>query len=147
MARWAVLAGALGLALLYPVAWVAPLVTARVLPFFGGKTISVVSGLATLWRVDIPLALVVALFAIVAPMAKLAGIAAAASGRLGPWIEAPLALLGRLAMADVFLVALYVIVVKGAGLARVGVDWGLYLFTFCVLASLALARAAKAGPG
>ena len=40
-------------------------------------------------------------------------------------------------MADIFLIALYIIVVKGVGLARVEVAWGLYLFTACVLAAIA----------
>ena len=47
-----------------------------------------------------------------------------------------LELLGKLAMADVFLIALYIVVVKGVHLARVENGWGLYLFTFCVLASI-----------
>ena len=41
-------------------------------------------------------------------------------------------------MADVFLIALYIVVVKGVGLATVETAWGLYLFTGCILASLAI---------
>jgi paraquat-inducible protein A len=41
-------------------------------------------------------------------------------------------------MADVFLIALYVVVAKGIGIGRVEVAWGLYLFTACILASLAI---------
>jgi uncharacterized paraquat-inducible protein A len=44
--------------------------------------------------------------------------------------------LGKLAMADVFLIALYIVIVKGIGLARIEVAWGLYLFSACVLASI-----------
>jgi paraquat-inducible protein A len=40
-------------------------------------------------------------------------------------------------MADVFLMALYIVVVKGVGLATVEVAWGLYLFTACILMSIA----------
>ncbi len=47
-------------------------------------------------------------------------------------------ILGKLAMADVFLIALYVVVVKGVGLAHVETAWGLWLFTGCILGSLAL---------
>ena len=47
-------------------------------------------------------------------------------------------LMGRLAMADVFLIALYIVVVKGVGLGHVETAWGLYLFTACILASLAI---------
>ncbi len=41
-------------------------------------------------------------------------------------------------MADVFLIALYVVVAKGIGVGRVETAWGLWLFTFCVLSSLAI---------
>ena len=46
--------------------------------------------------------------------------------------------LGKLAMADIFLIALYVVVVKGAGRVTVEGGWGLYLFTFCVVASIVI---------
>jgi uncharacterized paraquat-inducible protein A len=39
-------------------------------------------------------------------------------------------------MADVFLIALYITAAKGIGVGRVETQWGLYLFTFCVLLSL-----------
>ena len=37
-----------------------------------------------------------------------------------------------------FLVALYIVLAKGIGLATIEVAWGLWLFTACVLASLGL---------
>jgi uncharacterized paraquat-inducible protein A len=46
--------------------------------------------------------------------------------------------LGKLAMADIFLIALYITLTKGIGIGRIEVAWGLYLFTFCILASLAI---------
>jgi uncharacterized paraquat-inducible protein A len=46
--------------------------------------------------------------------------------------------MGRLAMADVFLIALYIVAFKGIGMGRVEVAWGLWLFTACILASLAI---------
>ena len=57
-----------------------------------------------------------------------------ASPRLLPALH----ILGKLAMADVFLVALYIVVVKGIGLGRVETGWGLYLFSACVLAQIAI---------
>jgi hypothetical protein len=44
--------------------------------------------------------------------------------------------MGKLAMADVFLIALYVVISKGIGVGRVEIAWGLYLFTALILASL-----------
>ena len=126
------------LALLYPVAWVAPLLRAGLLPLFGLSEISVISGLASLWSTDPALAALVALLAIVAPYLKLLGLLRDAIRPLGTAAHAALVSLGRLAMADVFLVAVYVAVAKGVGVGRVETAWGLYLFSFCVLASLAL---------
>lgn len=126
----------LSLLILYPVAWAAPLMRAGVLPIFGLSEISVLTGLRALWSSDIFLALVVALFAIVAPYAKLLGLVAVqwnrAPRRLLPVIHG----LSRLAMADVFLIALYIVLAKGTGVGRVEVAWGLYLFTALILASI-----------
>ena len=131
--RWANLA----CLILYPVAWWAPLARAGVLPLFGLSEISVLSGIASLWSTDIVLAVVVALFAMVAPMAKSLAIALADFGiiRGAPrWVT----LLGRLAMADVFLIALYITLAKGIGIGRVETGWGLYLFTTLVIVQLLL---------
>jgi uncharacterized paraquat-inducible protein A len=47
-----------------------------------------------------------------------------------------IAWLGKLAMADIFLIALYITVAKGIGVGRIETAWGLYLFTACILLSL-----------
>lgn len=129
----------LALIALFPVSWFAPLLRAGInLPLFGMDEISVVSGLKTLWGTDVVLALLVTFFAIFAPVLKLIGIALVQFGLMRRKVLPMINLLGKLAMADVFLIALYIVVVKGAGIARVETAWGLYLFTFCVLTSLAV---------
>ncbi|WP_353475141.1 paraquat-inducible protein A [Salipiger sp. H15] len=128
----------LALFLLYPVAWVAPLMRAGLLPLFGLSEISVISGIVTLWHSDVFLALVVALFALVAPMVKIGGLALVQFGLVSRRALPVINGLGKLAMADIFLVAVYVTLIKGMGVGRIETGWGLYLFTFCVLASLAL---------
>ena len=143
---------ALNLALLvaFPVAWFAPLMRAGVLPLLGLTEISVISGLQSLWRSDVVLALAVTFFALVAPLLKVVGLALVQLRLLDlralPWLGT----LGKLAMADVFLVAIYIVVVKGIGLGRVEPAWGLWLFTGCILTSLALslweARSASQAP-
>ena len=135
---WALRGANLALLVLYPVAWFAPLLTAQVLPFFGKSVISVLSGLQSLWQNDVVLALIVTFFALVAPYVKTVGIALVQFGLLSPRTLPALHLLGKLAMADIFLIALYIIIAKGVGVARLEVQWGLYLFTGCILASLAL---------
>ncbi len=129
----------LALLVLYPVAWFAPLLRAGFLPLFSLSEITIVSGLQALWQSDVALALLVTFLAIFAPYLKTIGLALIHFGLLRRKVLPVLALLGRLAMADVFLVALYIVLVKGIGVGRVETAWGLYLFSGCVLASVAIA--------
>jgi paraquat-inducible protein A len=124
------------LLVLFPLSWFAPLMRAGVLPIFGLDEISVITGLQSLWASDVFLALVVTFMAIFAPMAKTLGLALVQFGLLSPRTMPALHVLGKCAMVDVFLIALYIVIVKGVGLATVEVAWGLYLFTACVLTSL-----------
>lgn len=127
----------LSLLILFPVAWFAPLLRAGLnLPLFGLSEISVISGLQALWESDVVLALIVTFLAIFAPYLKTIGLALIHFGMMRRKVLPALEILGKLAMADVFLIALYVVVVKGVGMARVETAWGLYLFTACVLASI-----------
>jgi paraquat-inducible protein A len=126
----------LTLLILFPIAWFAPLMRAGLLPLFGLDEISVVTGLQSLWESDIPLALVVTFLAIFAPFLKTIGLALIHFHLLSPKVMPALHILGKLAMADVFLLALYIVIVKGVGMATVEVAWGMYLFTACILMSL-----------
>ena len=130
----------LALLVLYPVAWAAPMLRAGLLPLFGLSEISVLTGLGALWQTDVFLALLVTFFALFAPYMKTLGLALVQFRLASPRLLPALHLLGRLAMADIFLVALYIVVAKGTGIGRIETAWGLYLFTFCILASLALAE-------
>ena len=125
----------LTLLLFFPIAWFAPLLSAAILPIFGMDEISVITGLQSLWESDAALALLVTFLAVFAPYAKTIGLALLHWNLLSPRVLPALEILGKLAMADVFLVALYVVIAKGAGMVTVEVAWGLYLFSGCVLAS------------
>jgi paraquat-inducible protein A len=135
----------LALLVLFPVAWFAPLMRAGLLPLFGLSEISVITGLQALWGTDPVLALLVTVMAIFAPWAKTIGLALIDFGLLSPRVLPALRGLGKLAMADVFLVALYIVVVKGVGLGHVETAWGLYLFTACILASIWISGRAHQG--
>ncbi|MGJ8545154.1 MAG: paraquat-inducible protein A [Sulfitobacter sp.] len=126
----------LSLLILYPIAWWAPLMKAGVLPLFSLKQISVLTGLQSLWSTDIFLALLVTVFALFAPYVKTIGLALAHLGWLSPRALPALHVMGKLAMADIFLIALYITLSKGIGVGRIETAWGLYLFTACILASL-----------
>jgi len=130
----------LNLALLvaFPLSWFAPVMRAGLLPLFGLDEISIITGLQSLWETDATLALIVTFMAVFAPMLKLIGLALMQFGLVSDRLAPVLAWLGKLAMADIFLIALYIVVVKGVGLATVQVAWGLYLFTACVLGSVML---------
>lgn len=133
------------LLVLFPIAWFAPLMRAAVLPIFGMDEISVITGLQALWATDAVLALVVTFLAVFAPMAKVAGAALVDFGLLAPRVMPVLQVMGKLAMADVFLLAIYIVLIKGAGLVTVETAWGLYLFTGCILASLVLSHRGPSG--
>lgn len=131
------------LLILYPAAWLAPLAEAGVVSWWSGKDITIYRGVVDLWVVDPALSILVAVLAVLIPYAKTVMIAAIQFGRLGPaalpWLEG----IGKLSMADVFLIALYVVVVKGVGFGHVTTAWGLWLFTGCVLASMWVGWATK----
>lgn len=128
----------LSLLVLFPIAWFAPLLRAALLPLFGMNEISIVSGLQSLWGSDVFLAVIVTALALFAPYLKTIGLALVHFGLLRRKVLPVLSYLGKLAMADIFLIALYVVLVKGAGHVTVEGAWGLYLFTGCVLLSIGI---------
>jgi paraquat-inducible protein A len=130
----------LSLLILFPVAWFAPLLRAGLLPFFDLDAVSVISGLQSLWDKDVLLALLVTFLALFAPYLKTIGLALVQFRLASPRLLPALHVLGRLAMADVFLIAIYIVAAKGVGVGRVETGWGLYLFTGCILASLVISH-------
>ncbi|MDA7963859.1 paraquat-inducible protein A [Ruegeria sp.] len=128
----------LSLLILYPIAWFAPLMRAGLLPIFGLSEISVITGLQSLWKSDVFLALIVTAFALFAPYLKTIGTALIQWNLLDARVQPALHILGKLAMADIFLIALYITLAKGISYATIETAWGLYLFTGCILASIAL---------
>ena len=128
----------LALLILFPLAWFAPLMRAGLLPLFGLDEISVVTGLQSLWGSDVILALIVTTFAIFAPWLKTLGLALIHFNLASPKLLPALHILGKLAMADIFLIALYIVIIKGVGLAHVETAWGLYAFTALIITSLVI---------
>ncbi len=128
----------LSLLVLFPIAWGAPIMRAGLLPFFKLDEITVITGLKELWSQEIFLALLVTVFALVAPYLKTLGLALVHFNLLSDRLLPALAILGKLAMADIFLLSIYIISAKGIGVGRIETDWGLYMFTGCVLASFVI---------
>lgn len=128
----------LALLVLFPVAWFAPLMRAGLSSIFGLDEISVISGMQSLWGTDVVLALLVTVFALFAPYLKTIGLALVHFDLMVDKTLPVLAWIGKLAMADVFLIALYIVVIKGVGIGTVETGWGLYMFTACILASIVI---------
>ncbi|MEM8774390.1 MAG: paraquat-inducible protein A [Pseudomonadota bacterium] len=133
----------LTLLILFPIAWFAPLMRAGLLPLFGLSEISVITGLQSLWDSDVFLALAVTFFALFAPYTKTIGLALIHFGMLRRKTLPALQFLGKLAMADVFLIALYIVIFKDIGVGRIETAWGLYLFTACIVASIIIGWATQ----
>jgi len=129
----------LSLLILFPIAWFAPLMNSGLLPFLSLTENSIMSALQGIWEHDIYLALLMTFFAIFAPYIKVIGVALIQFDLLSPKLLPPLSFIGKLAMADVFLIAIYIVLYTGISVAgvsgRVETAWGLYLFTGCVIAS------------
>jgi len=143
----------LGLAICFPIAWFSPLIRTGLLViddpwgWFAADTITVVSGLQTLWGSDVFLAIAVTFFALVAPMLKCLGLALIDYDLLSKKTKPVLRVLGKLAMADIFILSLFVVIFKGIGIGSIEVAWGLYLFTGCVIVSMVLSLLEKGGKG
>lgn len=157
MTRLALLrAATLALLVLFPLSWFAPLLRAGFMrplnvpwtdwTFFDLETITVIGGLQALWASAPGLALVVTAAAIFAPMLKLLGLALVQFGLMVPRMAPVMGWIGRFAMADIFLLALYVLLFKGMGMGEIAVDWGLYLFTSCVVLSVVVGALTEGAP-
>jgi uncharacterized paraquat-inducible protein A len=133
----------LSLLILFPIAWFAPLLRAGLLPVFGLSEVSVITGLQSLWETDPALALLVSFLALFAPYAKVLGLALVDFDLLSHRVLPALRLMGRLAMADIFLIALYIVLAKGTGFGTIETAWGLWLFTACVGLSLILSHRSR----
>ncbi|RPE71128.1 paraquat-inducible protein A [Pacificibacter maritimus] len=135
----------LSLLIFFPLAWTAPLLRAGLLPLFGMTEISVLSGIKSLWETDIVLASIVVFFAVFAPIIKVIAVELTFSGYLPAKLKPAIFVLARLAMADIFLIAIYITLAKGLRIGRLDVAWGLYLFTACVLTALVISLCSRKG--
>lgn len=103
--------------------------------------VSVVGGIVTLFREgEYFLFAVLTLFTLVFPCMKLGLLTVvwlerahdlARVRRLHGWVES----LGKWSMLDVFVVAILIVAMKSAGVAHLQIGFGLYLFTFSVIAT------------
>lgn len=121
---------------LFPVAWMAPIARAESTWLFFSEEITMVSAVLELYEADMFLAGVVALFAFALPYLKTIAMVYVQFSRGVPprWTMPFLEMLARFSMTDVFLVAFLVVLYRGVG--DITVEWGLYVFTGAVIASI-----------
>lgn len=127
----------------FPISWFLPLAHTGLLSWFNDDVLTVMTTIEILWNSDILLALVVVFFALLAPMAKTLLLLLIQLQWLGANMLGPLAILGKLAMADIFLIALLIVAVKGVGVGYIETRWGLYVFGACVMLSLLVTELTK----
>lgn len=129
----------LSLLILFPFAWFAPLMKSGLWPVQALREYSVMEALQGVWQRDIYLALLMTFFAVFAPYIKVIGISLIQFNMMSPRLLAPLQFLGKLAMADIFVIALIIVLYTGIDVAgisgQIETAWGLYLYTGCVIAS------------
>ena len=146
--RWLDLA-LIAAGLLYGVGALGPLFTVQKLLIFS-DTITIASSLRQLALEGYPfLFLVLLVFSVLLPVAKLVVLARLRWGRssntdvLVHWVER----LAKWSMLDVFVVALLVISVKLQFIAEVRIHYGLYAFAISVLLTMLIAaRIPRSGP-
>lgn len=130
---------ALALATL-PFTWFLPLFRTELLIFLDNE-VTVIGAARTLLKADLLLFAVIVLFGMMVPVAKLAGLIFAwamlprETGRA--WIGA-LNKISKFSMLDLFLIAVTIVGLKGVGLGKVEIAYGLYAFAAVVLMILAL---------
>jgi paraquat-inducible protein A len=130
----------LSLLVLFPVAWFAPILKSGLIPFLGLDENSIMTALQQVWAHDMFLALMMTFFAIFAPYIKIVGLALIQFNLASPRLLDAVTFIGKLAMADVFLISIFIVIFTGIEVAGVKgtieTSWGLYLFSACVIASL-----------
>jgi paraquat-inducible protein A len=146
------------LIVLFPIAWFVPLLEIGLFDkikisveifnlqfpeLFGLKEVTVVTGIQSLWSEDKYLALLVTFFALFAPMAKTIGLSLVQYDLLSEAVKPVIHFIGKLAMADVFIIAITCILIKGVGIGKMDVLWGTYLFSFCVIMSTIISYFSK----
>lgn len=123
----------------FPIAWIAPLAYAGInLPLFGTSEITILDGVVKLIESDLVLACIVVVFAILIPYTKTVFLIFIQynQAKNPKRIIETLSSIGKWSMADVFLISLYIVIVKGVGIGKVEIAWGMYLFTLMVIFSM-----------
>ncbi len=123
-----------------PFTWFLPLFRTELLVFLDNE-VTVIGAARTLLKADLMLFAVIVLFGMVVPVAKLTGLlyawAILPREMARTWIGG-LNKISKFSMLDIFLIAVTIVGLKGVGLGKVEIAYGLYAFAVVVLMILAL---------
>lgn len=114
-----------------------PLMTFEKL-FFFEENPSLLGVVGSLWESNVPLALLVALFSILFPVAKMVAVTAEALTPLGTeshWFAKLVPFLTKWSMMDVMLVAIVITAAKTSGLANAFTEAGLWCYASSALST------------
>lgn len=137
----------LGVALIaLPLSWHLPLFHTELLVFLEND-VTLVGAVQTLWETDLFLCAVVVLFGMAVPLVKLVALLfawyALPLARARQWI-ARISKLSKFSMLDVLLIAVVIVGLKGIGMGKVSVAYGLYVYAGVVIAVLVLSSLMQA---
>ncbi|NOX72989.1 MAG: paraquat-inducible membrane protein A [Alphaproteobacteria bacterium] len=134
----------LSLLILFPVAWFAPLMKSGLWPIQSLREYSIMDALQGVWKNDVYLALLMTFFAVFAPYIKIISTALIQFNLMSPRLMGPMQFIGKLAMADIYAIAIFIVIYTGIDVAgisgQVETSWGLYLFTGNVIASILISH-------
>ena len=137
-----------------PVSWHLPLFRTELLIFLENQ-VTLLGAVATLAEADLLLCAIVVLFGMVFPLAKLSALLyawfALPRTRAHSWIGV-IGKVSKFSMLDVLLIAIGIVGLKGVGMGKVKVEYGLYVYAGIVIVALVLSwwmqmLAGKVGAG
>jgi paraquat-inducible protein A len=128
---------AISVAILFPVTLVVPILSTRI-PLLSYNEIVLARVAYDLFRTDKVLFVIVVVFGIIVPWCK-----SVLSCFFWYFLSSPaharyfdlLALLGKLSMLDIMLLAIFIVAFKGLGIGHVEIRYGLYVYVSIVLVS------------
>lgn len=126
------------------VLWFIPIIRQTAFTFLN-KDISMASVAYELYRTDILLFIIVSSSVTIVPMAKSAIYVYIwfFAKNLKAWPMATGALLGKISMLDIFIYAVFIVLMKGQGLVSITILPGMYLYIAAALISLAVGMATE----
>ncbi len=123
-----------------PLSWHLPLIQTELLVFLEND-VTLLGAVVALAETDLFLCAVVVLFGMAIPFLKLAALLyawyALPHGRARAWI-AVISRFSKYSMLDVMLIALVIVGLKGVGMGKVRVEYGLYVYAGVVISVLLL---------